>query len=107
MFFIYSLQIVTGIVQNFCIKPLRIIMHEEGQLRIAKEKIKKNMFETLHVDSTTGFFNKLDDRNICYSAACFKGKCFFLYIKCITLLRLRFKKVLMGPSQRRREIRQV
>ena len=49
------------------------------------------MLETLHVDSTTGFFNKLDNRNICYFAACFKGKPFF-DIRFLTLCQLHFKR---------------
>ena len=71
------LQLVEGVVQEFCVKPLRLVTHEEGQLRIAKEKLKNNIYETLHIDTTTGFVNKLDGSNISYSAACLRGKMFY------------------------------
>ena len=74
------LQIIKGVIQEFCSKPLRIITHEEGQMRVAKEKLKKSMYETLHIDSTSGFFDKLDDSNICYSAACLRGKLLYTFI---------------------------
>ena len=62
-----------GIVQEFCSKPFRIVTHDETQMKIAKEKLKKQLYTVLHIDSTVGFFDKIEDQNVSYSVACFSG----------------------------------
>ena len=42
-------------------------------MKIAKEKLKKNPYTVLHIDSTVGFFDKIDEKNISFSVASFCG----------------------------------
>ena len=78
---LYFIQIVKGICQDFGTRPIRIISHEEPQLRIAREKLRNDPNTCLYVDTTGGLFNKYGGKEIYYSVACFRGWMVFIRFK--------------------------
>ena len=57
-----------------------IIMHEEPQLRIGREKLKIDPDTSLHVDTTDGMFHKYCNEEVYYSVACFRGIIIYIFL---------------------------